>query len=151
MNSPRFIPTLALVLLAATGAACAPARAADDPVAIVQAAYDRANNGDLDGFMAFIADDAVERDANGRFEGAEAIRNLWQGELAGQIRIELTDLNADGNVVTYTGKVYHGDRLVDTVQGVDVVAGGKIIFDGTADTYQSECESDASQAFCQPK
>ena len=83
-----------------------------------------------------------------RIVGAQAIRELWIGEIATQIRIELSDLSADGNVVTYTAKVYHGDRLVDTIQGLDVVADGKIIFDGTADKYRSECESDPSQAFC---
>lgn len=147
MSFQRAFLIPALMLLLAGAAGCAPAQATD-PVQIVQAAYDRANKGDLDGFMAFIADDAVEADPNGRIVGAQAIRELWIGEIATQIRIELSDLSADGNVVTYTAKVYHGDRLVDTIQGLDVVADGKIIFDGTADKYRSECESDPSQAFC---
>ena len=147
MSFQRAFLIPALILLLAGAAGCAPAQATD-PVQIVQAAYDRANKGDLDGFMAFIADDAVEADPNGRIVGAQAIRELWIGEIATQIRIELSDLSADGNVVTYTAKVYHGDRLVDTIQGLDVVADGKIIFDGTADKYRSECESDPSQAFC---
>ena len=147
MSFQRAFLIPALILLLAGAAGCAPAQATD-PVQIVQAAYDRANKGDLDGFMAFIADDAVDADPNGRIVGAQAIRELWIGEIATQIRIELSDLSADGNVVTYTAKVYHGDRLVDTIQGLDVVADGKIIFDGTADKYRSECESDPSQAFC---
>ena len=147
MSFQRAFLIPALILLLAGAAGCAPAQATD-PVQIVQAAYDRANKGDLDGFMAFIADDAVEADPNGRIVGAQAIRELWIGEIATQIRIELSDLSADGNVVTYTAKVYHGNGLVDTIQGLDVVADGKIIFDGTADKYRSECESDPSQAFC---
>ena len=147
MHAPRVFVVLALMLIVVMEAGCAPAQVTD-PVAVVQAAYERANKGDLDGFMAFIADDAVEADPNGRIVGAQAIRELWIGEIATQIRIELSDLSADGNVVTYTAKVYHGDRLVDTIQGLDVVADGKIIFDGTADKYRSECESDPSQAFC---
>ena len=132
---------------------CKPANPSD-PVAIVQAAYDRLNAGDVDGYMKYISDNALLVDVTGRFEGAEAIRaDMVSSVLPGKHRVELSDLSHKGNVVTYTASIYEGDpsRLVATAPGVAVVKDGLIIFDGDEIYYSIECNKDPSQAFCTGK
>lgn len=148
----RHSPFRTGVLLALVGillAACQPAQPSD-PVAIVQAAYDRLNQDDIDGYMKLLSDDVVMIDGSGRIDGPQAIReNLALNFVPWQIRFELSDLSSDGNVVTYTIKIYEDDTLVATYDdGLTIVVDGKIIFDGQ-DRYRSiECNQDPSQAFC---
>jgi hypothetical protein len=64
-------------------------------------------------------------------------------------RYKLSDLAANGNVVTYVAKGYEGNALVETVSdGLDVVVDGRNIFDGTEALLRYACDQDASQAFC---
>jgi ketosteroid isomerase-like protein len=147
MKTPIALSCALLLLLAST-AACAPAQSSD-PAAVVKAAYDRLNNGDLNGFMASFANDAVMLDDSGRYDGADTIRAHVQADFGGsQIRFELSDISADGGTVRYTYKAYVGNTVVDTHECVDVVSNGRIVFDGTAPLYQAECTKDPSQAFC---
>lgn len=121
-----------------------------DPVSVVQAAYDLLNQGDLNGYLELLSDDAVMIDRSGRFDGSQAIRdNLTLNFVPGQIRYELSDLRSDGNEVTYAIKVYEDDTLVATYDdGLTIVVDGKIIFDGQ-DRYRGiECNRDPAQAFC---
>jgi len=145
----HFRSGLLLILIGILLAACAPAQPSD-PVSIVQAAYDRLNQDDIDGYMEFLSDDAVMIDRTGRIDGAQAIReNLALNFVPVQFRYELSDFSSDGNVVTYTIKIYEDDTLVATYEdGLTIVVDGKIIFDGQ-DRYRGiECNLDPSQAFC---
>ena len=149
-HCPPFALTITGLLLPFLLASCAPARSSD-PVAVVQAAYDRLNEDDIDGYMEFLSDDAVLVDGAGRYAGAEAIRaDMELNVVPGKHRFELSDLRSDGNVVTYTVKISEGDplHLVATDEGVAVVVDGLIIFDGGAPYFSMECNRDASQAFC---
>ncbi len=123
-----------------------------DPVAVIKAAYERLNAGDVDGYMVYISDNALIVDDSGRFEGAEAIRaDMEASVVPGKHRLELSDLSHKGNVVSYTAKIYEGDpsRLVAyNVPGVAVVKDGLIIFDGDKVYYDLECNKEPSQAFC---
>ena len=131
-QSPRRPPQLPfrsgllLILIGILLASCAPAQPSD-PVAVVQAAYDRLNQDDVDGYMKFLSDDAVVVDSTGRLEGSEAIRdNLTLTWVPLDFRFELSELSSDGNEVTYTIKLYEGDRLVDTQDdGLTIVVDGK--------------------------
>jgi ketosteroid isomerase-like protein len=122
-----------------------------DPITIVQIAYDRVNNGDVDGAMELFSEDAVVIDSSGgRHVGSQAIRALFeQGVIPAQVRIELSDLRADGNVVTFTSKVYQGNQLLATYDdSVNVIANGQIIFDGTKFDLEQECKRNPAQTFC---
>ena len=121
-----------------------------DPVSVVQAAYDHLNQGDLNGYVELLSDDAVVIDRTGRLDGSQAIRHdLELNFVPGQMRFELSDLSSDGNEVTYTIKIYEDDTLVATYDdGLTIVVDGKIIFDGQ-DRYRGiECNRDPAQAFC---
>ena len=123
----------------------------NDPVSIVQAAYNRLNDGDVDGFMEFVSDDAVFLGSNGgKHAGSQAIHEMDEPEFAsGNMRVELSDVRSDGNMVTYTGKIYVGKALIgDYSDGLDIVADGKIVFDGRETWRRFYCDQDASQAFC---
>ena len=142
--------TLIVILLSAFLASCSSAQPRD-PISIVQTAYDRINKGDVDGFMELLSDDAVVIDRSGRYARPEAIRKyLEQDFVPEHVRIELSNLKSDGNDVTYTSKVYLGDKLLATYNdGLDVVVDGRIIFDGTKAYLLQECNTNPSQAFCQ--
>jgi hypothetical protein len=140
---------LIAVFLSSLFASCAPARPTD-PVGVVQAAYDRYNKGDLNGYLRFFSDEATVCAPLGCSHGIEEIREyISQHVPAGTRRYELSDLAANGNVVTYVAKGYEGNALVETVSdGLDVVVDGRIIFDGTEALLRYACDQDASQAFC---
>jgi hypothetical protein len=142
---------LLLALIAALIASCASAKPTD-PVSIVQAAFERINEGDLDGYMEFFSDDAVMAYRGGRFEGPEDIRaHMELNVMPTHTRTELSNISLDGNVVTYTYDIYEyeGDiHLGPFDDGVDVIVDGKIIFDGTKGYLLIECNTDPSQAFC---
>ena len=138
-----------LALIAIFIASCASAKPTD-PVTLVQAAYDRLNQDDVDGYMKFLSDDAVVVDSTGRLDGSEAIRDdLRLNWVPQDLRFELSELSSDGNEVTYTIKLYEDDRLVVTHDdGLTIVVDGKIIFDGTKGYYLIECNFNPAQAFC---
>jgi ketosteroid isomerase-like protein len=154
-NAQQLSMILIVIVLAVSLASCASAQPTD-PIAIMQASNERLNAGDLDGFMKFFAEDAVMSDEYGRSVGAQAIREVMQTiveqEVVKQgIRFDLSDLSADGNVVTYTFHVYMNNKEIDTYKGLDVIADGLIIFEGTEASLRSECDQDPSQAFCTNK
>jgi len=121
-----------------------------EPAAVVKAANDRYNEGDLEGYLGFFSDDAVVCAPLGCSHGIQEIRDYVNLHVpAGVRRYELSDLVVDGTVVTYTAKGYEGNQLVETVyDGLDVVVDGHIIFDGTRAFLRYECNRDSTQAFC---
>jgi len=120
-----------------------------DPVAVLQAAYDSANQGDVDGFMQFVSEDTVLYFGE-RYTGTQAIREFVQESFgAGTFRLEITDLIADGDVVTYSHKGYSGEELLGSGDdGLAVIVDGKILFDGTEGDRLQECSREPAQAFC---
>jgi SnoaL-like domain len=142
---------ISATLLSFLLASCRPAQP-DDPISVVQTAYKRLNEGDVDGFMQFASDDMVIVDPNGRFAGREAIRDfLRRMVVEGEHRYEISNLSRDGNIVSYDLNVYVADYLVGSGKGLDVVVDGLIAFEGVKGSLLSECERDPSQAFCPEK
>jgi hypothetical protein len=138
------------ILLSSFLASCTSAQPSD-PISIVQTAYDRVNNGDVDGAMELFSDDAVVIDnVGGRHVGSQAIREFFEQEvMPAHVRIELSDLSADGNVVTFTSTAYQGDQLLGTIyDSINIIVNGQIIFDGTKSSLEQECKGNPAQAFC---
>ena len=147
---PAFSLVITASLLSFLLASCI-STSPNDPVSVVQAAYDRLNDGDVDGFMEFVSDDAVFLGSNGgKHAGSQAIREMLETEFAsGNMRLELSDMRSDGNIVTYTAKIYIGKALIgDYTDGLDIVTDGKIVFDGRETWRLYYCDQDPSQAFC---
>lgn len=137
------------ILLSIFLVSCSSAQSSD-PISIVQTAYDRLNSGDVDGFMKLISDDAVAIDTNGgRHVGSQAVRKVFEEMVTSRFRVELSNVSADGNVVTFTATVYEGDKLFGTYDdAIDVIANGQIIFDGTKVDLEQECQSNPAETFC---
>jgi ketosteroid isomerase-like protein len=137
------------ILLSLFLASCTSAKSSD-PISIVQTAYDRLNKGDVDGFMELLSADAVVIDVDGgRHVGSQDIRKVFEDMVTSHFRVELSDISADGNVVTFTATVYQGDQLFGTYHdAVDIIANGQIIFDGTKVDLEQECKSNPAQTFC---
>jgi hypothetical protein len=121
-----------------------------EPAAVVKAAYESYNKGDLDGYLGYFSDDAVLCAPGGCSHGIQGIREYITLHVpAGTRRYELGDLVVEGNVVTYTANGYEGSQLVETVyDGLDVVMDGRIIFEGTEAFLRYECDREQAQPFC---
>jgi len=142
---------ISAILLSFLLASCRPPQPTD-PISVVQTAYERLNEGDVDGFMEFVSDDMVIVDPNGRFAGREAVRDFLRSMVVeGEHRYEISNLSRDGNIVSYDLGVYVANQLVGSGKGLDVVVDGLIVFEGVKADLLRECEKDPSQAFCPEK
>ena len=147
-RSHQYLLTIIVIVLAVSLVSCAPAQPTD-PKAIILASNEYINQGNVDGFMKFFAEDAVMADEHSRTVGSQAIQDYMQKEIVDKdFRFEISDLSVDGNIVTYTCHTYMGNMDLGTYPGLDVIKDGKIIFEGSVDVYQLECDKDPSQRFC---
>jgi len=144
----RSLLLCAALLLCLPLAACGPSQC-DEASSIVQAAYDRLNEGDVDGYLGYFSDDAVVM-SEGQVLDREAVVEYYTGEVVEQeTRFEPRDLTCDGNVVTYALEIlFRETSLAKYDDAVDVVVDGQIIFDGFKSELLAECDRDPSQAFC---
>jgi outer membrane protein assembly factor BamB len=106
---------------------------------IVQKYYDAINVKNLDLAMSFIASDAVFINPTGTYEGAESIRESLKGLNTDGITFELSNFRNTLGKVIYDYKVMQGANLLDQgTNGLTMVKDGKIVFDGTEDTFVSQ-------------
>ena len=103
---------------------------------VVQKYYDALNAKKLDLAMVYIASDAVFINPTGTYEGVDAIRESVTGLNTDGITFDLSNFrNTDGKIV-YDYKVMQGGNLLDQgTNGLTVVKDGKVVFDGTEDTF----------------
>jgi hypothetical protein len=106
------------------------------------------NAGNIDEAMSFLADDAVYLDQMARISGKEDIRAWLQGLIDTGQSYEVSDLTNTNGRLVYKIKVSVNDRQVYSGLAITVVKDGKIIFDGTKDLWDAECNRDASLSFC---
>lgn len=106
---------------------------------IVQKYYQALNAKNLEQAMAFIASDAVFINPTGTYEGAKAIRESLTGLNQDGITFELSNFRNTGGKVVYDYKVKQAANLLDQgMNGLTVVTDGKIVFDGTEDTFSMQ-------------
>jgi ketosteroid isomerase-like protein len=106
---------------------------------IVQKYYEAVNAKDLDLAMSYIANNAVFINPTGTYEGTNTIRESLAGLNTDGITFELSNLRNTLGKVVYDYKVMQGDNLLDQgTNGLTIVKDGKIIFDGTEDTFVSQ-------------
>jgi ketosteroid isomerase-like protein len=141
---------LLLILIGILLASCGPTQP-KDPIAVVQAAYERLNERDVAGYLEYFSEQAVMVDPTDlQMDGKNAIREYVENELlTSNLRFELSDLQADGNTVTYTVKAFHYTTEVDSQSDtLDVVVDGKILFEGSLESFHEYCNKDPARAFC---
>ena len=107
----------AIVLVLVTLAACAAPAAApptptlappDDPVSVIKALVDALNAGDVEAAVAFYADDALRTQQpppagqSGVWTGKEQVRGFVKGLVTDHFKVELSNLKAAGDKITYT-------------------------------------------------
>ena len=109
---------------------------AAEQVWIVQKYYDALNVKKLDQAMTYIAKDAVFINPTGTYEGVEAIQTSLAGLNTDGITFDLSNFRNTNGKVIYDYKVMQGANLLDQgTNGLTVVEAGKIVFDGTEDTF----------------
>jgi ketosteroid isomerase-like protein len=106
---------------------------------IVQEYYEALNAKQLDMAMSFIAPDALFINPTGTYEGAQAIRESLAGLNNDGITFDLSNFrNEDGKII-YDYQVLQGGNVLDTgTNGLTVVRDGKILFDGTKETFVAQ-------------
>jgi len=106
---------------------------------IVQKYYDALNAKNLDLAMTYIAREAVFINPTGTYEGPDAIRDSLAGLNTDGITFELSNFRNTTGSVLYDYKVMQGSNLLDQgTNGLTVVKDGKIVFDGTEDTFVAQ-------------
>lgn len=104
----RTLFLIVIFIVAGTALAKSPTLMPESVIRINTEAFDKAmRDGNIDGFMAFYADDAVLMPPNsGDFKGTEAIRRFWSGLLAaGKTDVDLIteDVYASGDLAIERG------------------------------------------------
>ena len=96
--------TMLVTLLAS---ACASTQPITEPVAVIEAFFEALNDGDLDTAMSFVTDDA-RFIPDSLLSGKAEIRDFYQELLDLGYQYEFSDLRADGDKVSLTGKLTLG-------------------------------------------
>jgi limonene-1,2-epoxide hydrolase len=142
MNTKRFFALVILLSLTATLllGACAPtSTASSNAVEVVQKYYNAVNSKDIDLAMSYIASDAVFANPTGKYASTAEIRASLEGVASDGITFELSNFRDTNGRVVYDYKVMMGDQLLDQgTNGLTIVKDGKIVFDGTEDTFAVE-------------
>ncbi len=105
--------------------ACASTQPITEPVAVVEAFFEALNEGDLDTAMSFVADDASFI-LSAAYVGKADIRDFYQESLDLGFQAELSDLRADGDKVSWAGRVTIGGGMFESVYEA-VVQEGMIV------------------------
>jgi len=140
---------LLLILVGILLASCSSAKS-DESIAVVQAAYDRLNQGDADGFLEYFTDDAVMMSDSGE-PGFPLMARYYILDFIKQgYQVKISDITADGNVVKFVYDLYLRDTSKATFSDyVDVVVDGKIIYDGRDMFRTAYCEQrNNTKDFC---
>ena len=123
MKSPMIVFVFALVILLAS--ACASTQTITEPVLVIEAFYEAVNDGDLDGAMSFVADDA-RLISDTLYTGQAGFRDYHQMRQSRNTYYELSDLRQDGDKVFFTlTETYDTGRYL--VKGEAVVREGMIV------------------------
>lgn len=123
--------TLAAALFVALFGSVNLARAGAD-ADLVAAYYAALNAKDMDKAMSFIAPDAVFSNPNGTFTGAAEIRKSLQNGFDAAVTFKLTNFReTDGRVVYDYEVLIAGDSVETGADGLTILKGGKVVFDGT--------------------
>jgi LPXTG-motif cell wall-anchored protein len=122
-----------------------------DPAAVVTTAYEAWNAGDVDAYMALMADDAVvDMPSFGTHTGLEEIRAWMEGLLPLNPQMEFEILRVEGDAVTlkswYTDDDFRALGIVLEATEVIVVQDGKITSDTWTVTDESIAELQAAMA-----
>jgi len=116
---------LVSVLMPLFASACASTQPVTEPVAVIEAFFEALNDGDLDTAMSFVADDASFI-LFAVYPGKAEIRDYYRESLDLGFHAELSDLRADGDKVSWAGRVTIGGGTFESVYEA-VVQEGMIV------------------------
>ena len=100
------------MMVALLASACTSAQPITEPVAVIEAFFEELNDGDLDAAMSFVADDANFILFN-VYPGKAEIRDFYEEGLNLGYLAELSDLRADGDTVSWAGRVTIGGGVFE--------------------------------------
>jgi ketosteroid isomerase-like protein len=116
---------IVFLLVSVVAPACGATQPITDPASVIEVFYEALNAGDVDGAMAFVADDALFV-VGGVFKGKAQIREFVQGGVDRHAQYELTNLQAEGDTATWLLSAREDFRGFDENSIEAVVQEGKI-------------------------
>lgn len=126
-----------------------------DPAAVITAFYEAFNAGDIDAFVAFYADDAVQAiepsPPFGTYVGHDEIRAWAEGYMAVNGQMEFEILQVEGDTITVKSRYWDDDiralgiAYLEAIE-VTTIQGGKIVADTYTVTEESMAEFQAAMA-----
>ena len=131
--SRRSLALLAVVAFGFAGTFCGDGRpASGDPVQIVKAFYADVNARQIGKAMRYVSRGAVFVNPIGTYKGRAAIRKFLERGASEGIVYDHTKFRVDGRRVVYDFLVKQNGSIVAAGHdGLTVVKGGKIVWDGT--------------------
>jgi len=111
-----------IVFVALFASACGSEPQATDPASVAQDFYDKLNEGDLDGAMTYVPEEATYL----TFEtllGKERIRDFFQRQFERNTHWEVSDLEVDGAEVRLTLNITSDVATIEMIHVVDVEDG----------------------------
>lgn len=118
--------TIMLFLFIVTVSACGSSRTSTDPAAVLQAYFEALGAGDVEGAQALVTDDATFNILGNELSGKGQIQEYNQEAVLDNPSFELSNIQVDGDQVTYTNRVTIGSQIF-TLTSEAVVQDGKIV------------------------
>jgi hypothetical protein len=147
--NPKYILFIFVVVLAQILAACGSATASTpEPTGVLQGYYDALQARDIEKLMSFVADNAVFLDQGLRYSGHAEIRASLQSAIKDYVTVDVSNVSDTNGRLVYDFRVFVSKTPVLSGTGLTIVRDGKIIFDGTEESWAAECERDSTQGFC---
>ena len=115
-----------LILCTVTVSACGPSQASTDPAAVIQAYFEALGAGDVAGAQALVADNANFKILDDVLTGKAQILEYNQDAVLDNPSFELSNIQVDGDKVTYTNRVTIGSQTF-TLSSEAVVQEGKVV------------------------
>jgi ketosteroid isomerase-like protein len=106
---------------------------------VVQKYYEAVNAQNTELALTFVAPDALFINPLGKYEGTESIHKLLEDLKFGDTTFNLSNLRNQEGKILYDYEVLQGSTVLDKgTNGLTVVKDGKIIFDGTENTFAAQ-------------
>ncbi len=120
--------TMALISMLVTllASACASTQPITEPLAVIEAFHEALNDGDPDAAMNFVADDA-RFIIDTLYTGKAEVRGYYEGVVARNTQYKLSDLEAEGDTVTWIAQGTDDVGAFAPVPWEAVVQNGKIV------------------------
>jgi hypothetical protein len=114
------------ILFTVTVYACTPSQTSTDPAEVIQAYFEALGRGEVEAAQALVADDATANILGDVLTRKEQFREYNEEAVLDNPSFELSNIQVEGDKVSYTNKVTIGSQIF-TLTSEAIVQEGKIV------------------------